>query len=629
MPKIFLIAIIAALIGYFGFNQYLANTNINSDTTVAKLTVEGFKTLAVKNGAKITVTGNTTINGKVECEGGPLYLVTKGDLLINGKLDCSKSDQGIVIVAEGKVEFSPDAEVQSGGNIQLVDSAEHIADNERLTKLYEETGLDSDDGKYRLGPLFPEEEKPVPSQQKFEKLFKDNNVKYQIQGNKFKYQIKRDQSLNLVKEVYARGKADASINGHWKVPTPPLGVHHIVFFNLPGRSVELNGSITGPNGRDGQDVAGGCFIDIPAMEKKDEDQNQGKKNKEKDAFRTRIRAGKIYFANFTLKLGDGGRGGNAITDQNCDPGIALAGTGGKPSNLKVTADEGIIIEDSFTILPGKGGKGGQATAYGKKGDPGNPGEHGGDAFAVGGDGGDNMKFLKARGQVEGLDKLYLGPVVGGGGGDALANPGDGGDGNICNAKGGWRGFGFSQGGKGGTGLVTIQPLPVKRTPGAKDEDGKNGQETANKAKEGQDGPPCTNAQPKKDQYKTAPTPKPSVTAAPVPKTQVTPKASWEFLRLDQNYEKTSTLKLDNVPIHLVVASDGNPDVRNFLPISIVLKVDGKEEFKTTISGDPKLVCRDATGCSIDGPVMKPEWKNKPIELSAFGKDGTLLVRWTE
>lgn len=629
MPKILIIVVIAALAGYFGFNQYFAKTEISSDVTLPQLTIEGFKTLVVKNGARITVEGNTTINGKIECEGGPLYLVSKKDLTVNGKLDCSKSNQGIIIVAEGKVEFTAKTKVQSGGSIQLVDSVRHIADKDELARLFDETGMDSDDGKYRLGPLFPEEEKPVSSQQKIEQLFKDNNIKYQIEGKKFKYQIKREQSFNLVKEVYARGKADIIIKGDWVIPTPPPGVNLITFFNFPGRSVELDGSITGPDGRDGQDISTGCFIDIPAMEKQDEEKNQGKKNKEKDAFRTRIRSGKIYFANFTMKLGNGGRGGNATTDKDCDPGIAIAGTGGKPSNLKVTADEGIIIEDSFTILPGKGGKGGKAIAYGKKGDPGNPGEHGGDAFAFGGGGGDNIKFLKAQGQVEGLDKLFLGSVVGGDGGDAVANPGDGGDGNVCDARGGWRGFGFSQGGKGGVGLVNIQPLPVKRTGGAKDENGKNGQKTENTAKLGQNGPPCAKDQSQQKQYKTIPSPKPSGITPSVPKIESTPKASWEFLRLDKSYEKTSTLKLDNAPIHLVVATSGSPDVRTLLPISIVLKVDGKEEFKTIISGDPKLVCRDATGCSTDGPVMKSEWKNRSIELSAYDKNGNLLVKWTE
>lgn len=63
------------------------------------------------------------------------------------------------------------------------------------------------------------------------------------------------------------------------------------------------------------------------------------------------------------------------------------------------------------------------------------------------------------------------------------------------------------------------------------------------------------------------------------------------LKAGKNYEPTSTLRLDDVPIHLIVTTSDTPDMTTFLPITIILKVDGKEEYKATISGDPKVVCR--------------------------------------
>lgn len=601
LPKITIAAVITVLVSFFGYQQFFAPIVISSDTTLAELKVPQSKSLVVKNGAKVIVTGDTFIAGKVE------------------------SDQDLVLVAQGALEFAPSAEVRSQGNIQIVDSVEHIATGEKLETLYEEIAMDTNDGKFRIGPLLPDKAGPAPSQGRFIKLLKDNGLPYKIEGNKVKYQLKKPQGFNLVGPVNAAGKPDVKINGRWVIPTPPPGVNHIVFFNFPGRSVELNGSITGPNGRDGLDVSDGCLIDIPEMEYQDGKTNSGKKNKEKDALRTRIRSGTVIFGDFTLNLGNGGRGGNATTDNDCDPGIAIAGTGGKSSNLKVTAETEIIITKSFVINPGKGGQGGKATAYGKKGEP---GKQGAAAFALGGYGADNIKLLKTVGQIKGLDKLTIGPVVGGDGGDGLAVPGDGGEGNVCDAKGSPPGEGYAEGGLGGIGKVTLPPGPL-RTGGA-DGDGRDGANTVTPAKSGQDGPPCAdNTNPPLPPARKIPEPSPSPDSTNIPKSVAPPKTSWEFLNTSDGYTKVASIKLANQGVHFIVASNGNPDVRTLLPITLVLKVDGKVEWTGKIDGDPKLVCRDQTGCSVDGPTMKSEWKDKSINLTATSGGGQVLATYTE
>ncbi|KKU92266.1 MAG: hypothetical protein UY21_C0003G0042 [Microgenomates group bacterium GW2011_GWA1_48_10] len=582
LPKI-IVAVAIAVLAYFAINQFFAPIVISKDTTLADLKVPQNKSLIIKNGAKITVTGNIYVAGKIE------------------------SEKDLIIVAQGPVEFSPEAEVTAGGSIQLVDSADHIATGEKRSALYEETAMDTDDGKYRLGPLLPEEEEPIPSQQRFIKLLKNNGLPYKIEGNKVKYQLRRDQGLNLIPPVYAADKADIIINGHWRVPTPPPGINHIAFFNFPGRSVELNGSITGPDGRPGEDISGPCFIDIPEMEYQDEKNNQGKKNREKDALRTRIRAGTVIFGDFTLNLGSGGRGGHATTSKDCHPGIAIAGTGGQSSNLKVTAETEIIITKSFVINPGRGGPGGKATAYGKKGDPGNPGKQGGDALALGGYGGDNIKSLKIVGDIQGLGKLAIGPVIGGDGGDGHAVPGDGGDGNVCDALGGAPGEGYGEGGLGGVGEVTLPP-GIMRTGGG-DEDGRDGTGNTSKAKPGKNGPPCggeggsdANDGVKKGSPKQSP---PPWSPPAIPANKVAPKETsgitWEFLNIDQNWSSTKTIKLDNQRVHLIVASSGDPDIRTFLPIRLELTVAGA-----------RLEYNHLRGCQLGLPRangMQHRWAN--------------------
>lgn len=103
---------------------------------------------------------------------------------------------------------------------------------------------------------------------------------------------------------------------------------------------------------------------------------------------------------------------------------------------------------------------------------------------------------------------------------------------------------------------------------------------------------------------------------------------WEFLDTNQNWQRVPKLPYGHL-VHLIVASNGTPDIRTLLPIRIVLKIDSNLAWTATISGDPELNCRDATGCSIDGPLIQNDWQNKTIELNAYDKNELLLAHYTQ
>lgn len=108
----------------------------------------------------------------------------------------------------------------------------------------------------------------------------------------------------------------------------------------------------------------------------------------------------------------------------------------------------------------------------------------------------------------------------------------------------------------------------------------------------------------------------------------TPLAFWEFLDIDAGWGKVPNLPIGH-QVHLIVASNGIPDIRTFLPIKIELKVNNELAWQSTISGDPQQVCRDATGCSIDGPAVEAAWQGKTIELRAYAADGSLLANYAQ
>lgn len=79
--------------------------------------------------------------------------------------------------------------------------------------------------------------------------------------------------------------------------------------------------------------------------------------------------------------------------------------------------------------------------------------------------------------------------------------------------------------------------------------------------------------------------------------------------------------------YVIVASQ-TQDVREQLPISIEYLKNGKSVWAGVISGDPAKVCRDKTGCGVDGPNIKDLnlMSGDSLEMVAKGKDGTVLAK---
>lgn len=110
-----------------------------------------------------------------------------------------------------------------------------------------------------------------------------------------------------------------------------------------------------------------------------------------------------------------------------------------------------------------------------------------------------------------------------------------------------------------------------------------------------------------------------------------PLGRWEFL--DMESWQPTTLLPYGLPVHFIVARDPAKDVtldvRNYLPITIQLTVDGLAAPPVKIEGSPADVCRGADGCSMNGPVIPREWEQSEILLEAYGEDGTLLARYSQ
>ena len=440
------------------------DVSVVSDTTLNDLTVADGETYVIKDDSTLTVDGNLTVNGTMQCENGSLNVSVKGNLTVNGILICEIPQEladddlgvGISIVAEGDVEFTKDSYVISNGHVVLAESKEGLIESqEKLDELYEEAAKDEGEGP-RIGPFIPisistanpkiasatekVEVKPeviMPSEDSIVDKFK-NLI---IPGAQAAAQPAVDADGNPVPNTvrvggtWIVGNPAAPPPGGIPIPEPPKRIKRIlVVYNFGGRNMSLDDLILwGPDGKRGNDVKAGC--DITAG---DGD----------NAFRMNVVASNITINKFDLHLGNGGRGGDAETDKNCDPGKATGGNGGEASNFRFRAVNRINITGAMIIFPGQGGVGGTATAHGKDGKVGCPGEKGGDAIAVGGIGGDNKKGLKVKGNVQGIDQIEINDIVGGFGGKAIARAGNGGDGNAC-CDGGNGGKATATGGKGG------------------------------------------------------------------------------------------------------------------------------------------------------------------------------------
>lgn len=489
---------------FLGYQNLNFNSSIGKDTVISgDYKIDKGKTVVFKNGSKIVIEGKTEIAGTLKCENGAIDLETRGDFKVTGAIICNRNEgdrkpegdeQGINIIAKGNFDFEKDSVLASNAHIQIVESEDLLLKNqEDIKKAFNETAQDSGEG-FRIGPLLNN----IPKQTTF-----DNLPQLQITPQTYTNPpvvslIKTAQAQNNNSKRGAfKGKIGQSMgNPDEKLPEwvdikkIPRYLDYLLFWvNMPNGTLELYDSMMfTPDGHDAKDILGGCDINAPDAEKIP-DENDDKDAVKKHAMRMRARAKVIKVKNFHLFLGDGGKGGDAITDKNCRPGKAIAGHGGNSANFKWTAKENIDIVGSFFIYPGKGGDGGKAVAYGDKGDPGCPGKDGFNATAKGGWGAPNHRSLSATGDVRGLQNIYIDRMDGGNGGDAEVYPGDGGDGDKCDCKGGKSGTGYATPGKGGD--VSLKyPPQVQRVAGAQDTKGEDGKAVGQKGSLGKDGPAC-------------------------------------------------------------------------------------------------------------------------------------------
>ena len=436
------VALIIVAAGAIWFFTKRPTDVISADTTInGDYTVESGRRYLLKGGAALTVEGNLMVNGSMTCEDGPLRLVVKGDLVVNDELKCESNtaQNGIHIVAEQSLKIAEDAEIVSSGSVQFAESENLLADSDaELEALYQDAATDTGTGQ-RVGPLADEESVAMSAP-----VVRAFGARVKSGG------------FSLLPRAQATSHT-VVIGGRFVIPTPPPGVRQIVVVNFPTAvGAELrNLEITGPDGRPGADDKGNSCT------------ARGKDGE--DAFRFLAYAGNITVNNFTLTMGGGGKGGDAETTKDCDPGIATGGKGGKGGNFKMIAGNQFRITGAFVVNPGKGGAGGAAIAHGKDG---GPSEKGGDATATGGAGADNNKKLGIEGSVAGTENVQIGSLDGGPGADATANPGKGGDGLACK-PGGPGGKGTATGGKGGDAKLTLAGSAV-RAPGATDSGGDGG-----------------------------------------------------------------------------------------------------------------------------------------------------------
>lgn len=627
MSKIIIILLILSGLGYFIYsNVNNSKTYIDHDTVIkGNYQLDKNKDVVMVAGSKLTVEGDAVIDGKLDCDKGPIYLEVKGSVQVNGSLGCKRESEeaankvgmGIVLITGGKIEFSNLANIATNGHIQIVDNLADIAKtDEEIDKVYEEALSDTDQGAMRIGPFIPESKEGSKRGAK-----QTLNLKNLFPGTNF---IKTAQA--------ADDKADVTLNGHWKIDPPPEGVRRLIFYiNEKAKSIEINGSIEGPSGRNGKEVKGGCDINIPKIEEDDQAKG-GALKKSKDALVTRIRAGKVYLGEFTLKLGDGGRGGDATSSNDCYPDAkAIAGDGGKSGNLKITAETEITVKKRFTILPGKGGRGGDAIASGKSGDSGDPAQDGASTFAQGGNGADNIVSLRSVGNVNGLDKVYVGSVIAGDGGDATVHPGNGGKGVGKMCYGGLRGVSQAIAGKGGKASFTYPPT-IQDTDDAYDHDGKGGQKTVNEAKDGDDDPSCN------PPAKAAPSQPAKASGNSAKSTSSSSKGLTGRIYFfhgsqDSGYTSNSdpagaayAALVSNYPSSLPREA-GGVKWSYYTPLKVEVIVGNKLVWQGTLSSSN---CNDEmseASCSIDGYKYNSAWDPYSFEMNVYDKDGQLRAHF--
>jgi len=113
--------------------------------------------------------------------------------------------------------------------------------------------------------------------------------------------------------------------------------------------------------------------------------------------------------------------------------------------------------------------------------------------------------------------------------------------------------------------------------------------------------------------------------------QETPVGYFEFLDPSNDWQPIQDIKVPG-QTHFIAASDGTPDMRNYMPMIFILNTKASSEMvyytfwqKTISDTGPYGDCRGATGCSVDGPTIPSSMQGNSFKLEARGKNGELLA----
>lgn len=104
-------------------------------------------------------------------------------------------------------------------------------------------------------------------------------------------------------------------------------------------------------------------------------------------------------------------------------------------------------------------------------------------------------------------------------------------------------------------------------------------------------------------------------------------AGYNFEFYDYNTEATTSTFPFSHQSEVIVASQ-TQDVRNQLPINLILSLNGKQIWRAIIPNDVQTNCRGANGCSLRGPLINDPGANTNVALTATGKNGQLLATYT-
>lgn len=392
--------------------------------------------MVISNGNTVTVTGGECLHfmSDLTIEDGATFqglnddfcIIVHGNLICNGTILYSGPEEfpseqdanSLQLVLKGGADFGDTSVVTGNGNIYIVDDEVELIPPEDV-----ETETDNDTNPEEYAQNWMPEDTGESG------------------GGKGATMVHKTTS----RTVYYGPRPGQRwiIHGDWgSIPPQPKNVTRVVLraHQANGEMHFQNFNIEGPPGKPGADKTGGCSVVG----------GDGEDNR----FRLRMHASRqMTFTSSTIKLGDGGRGGNATTDANCCPtAYAKGGKGGKPSNrFRFTAGVGgnIDMSGTFNFNPGNGGKGGEATAMAGPGKDGCPPEKGCDATAIGGEGGEVPRWgAQVRGNVTGLGNMTMGQAEGGQGGAGIAVAGPGGS-DTCECEDGGTG-----GAEGGTADAT-------------------------------------------------------------------------------------------------------------------------------------------------------------------------------